>query len=101
MTADKKLWIHPYSSKLFPAERVCEDAEYLDKAGPEDYCFAEKGPFPKVWVNVKSVTLYHWNRTYPSTERFPRSVLETMQLVSTEEFPGYSHEKITVERYNP
>lgn len=101
MTAGSHLWIHPDSGDLFPAEGVVADPDYLTRAGPEDYCFVEKGPFPQVWKDLKSVTLYHWNRAYPSTEHFPRKLLENRKPVSTEEFPGYSHEKITMERFVP
>lgn len=98
-TADTNLWILPYSAKLFPAGSMIADPDYLSKAEMGDYCFVEKGPLPNVWENVESVTLYHWNRAYPSTERFPRELLEVMTLEVTEEFPGYSHETITMERF--
>lgn len=99
ITADHRLWMSPYSSKLFPVGRVIADPAYLARAEIGDYCFVEKGPLPKTWENVESVTLYHWNRAYPSTERFPRDILEGMLLDATEEFPGHSHETITMERF--
>ena len=101
MTSESKLWVHPYSASLFPADYVCVDVDYFDKAGPDDYCFVEKGPFPQAWDDVKSVILYRWNRAYPSTEKLACELFETMKLVSTEEFTGKSHEKITMERYIP
>lgn len=101
LTAGSNLWVHPYSANLFSGDSVLADADYLNKAAPEDYCFVEKGPFPQLWKDIKSVTLYHWNRSYPSTERFPRALLENRKLDYTEEFSGNSHDKITVERYIP
>lgn len=99
LTSGSRLWIHPYSAKLFPNGSVMAEPNYIDQAGSDDYCFLEKGPFPKLWGDIRSVTLYHWNRAYPSTERFPRSLIENMYLESTEEFSGNSHEKITMERF--
>ena len=101
LTSGSELWIHPYSAKLFPAGSALLDEDYLRKANKGDYCFVEKGPFPEVWKSVESVTLYHWNRAYPSTERFPRSLLKNMYIETTEDFSGNSHEKITMERYVP
>lgn len=99
LTAGSRLWVHPYSAKLFPEGSVLVDETYIEQAKTGDYCFVEKGPFPASWGDVHSVTLYHWNRAYPSTERFSRSLLENMHLETTEEFPGNSHEKITMERF--
>ena len=96
MTKGGKLWVHPYSADLFPVDAVLAEADYLEKADMDDYCFLEKGEIPQ---NLQSVILYHWNRTYPATEHFPKEILQTMNRVSQEEIPGYSHEKITVERY--
>lgn len=101
VTEGRKLWMSPYSAKLFPDGAVLVDADYLSKAQVGDYCLVEKGPFPKVWQSVESVILYHWNRAYPATERFPRSLLENMRKEIIEEFSGNSHEKITMERYVP
>ena len=96
MTRGSKLWVHPYSADLFPADSVLKDADYLEKADVDDYCFLEKGDIPQT---PSSVILYRWNRTYPATEHFPQQILQTMNRASQEEFPGHSHEKITVERY--
>jgi hypothetical protein len=101
LTSGSQLWIHPYSSKLFPEGTVLADEDYLSKANAGDYCWIEKGPFPKVWQSVESVTLYHWNRAYPSTERFPRSLLKNMYIETTEDFSGNSHENIIMERFVP
>lgn len=98
MTEGSSLWIHPYSESLFPDGGVIADAEYLAKAGQGAFCFVEKGMIPK---SAESVTLYRWNRAYPSTERFPRELLSSMKLACTDEFPGFSHDKITMERYIP
>lgn len=99
LTAGKKLWIHPTSKILFPEETVLTDPAFLNKAAAGDYCFTETVPLPQKIENLESVTLYHWNRAYPSTIRFPMSLLEGMHLVNREDFPGNSHDKITVEQF--
>jgi len=98
-TAGSNLWIAPASAILFPEGNVQTDADFLKKAQAGEYCFCEVTPLPESIENLESVILYHWNRAYPSNLRFPRALLNDMELVSTEEFPGNSHDNITMERY--
>lgn len=100
MADGKKLWMSPNSAALFPEGTVCSARDFLSQAGAGEYCFAET-VLPDSSAFLESVTLYRWNRAYPSTVRFPRSLLEGMHLVHREEFPGYSHETITLERFEP
>lgn len=99
LTEGHNLWMNAYSARLFPDSEVLVDEECQHKADPGDYCFLETAPIPESCENLESVILYHWNRRYPSTVKFPRKLLESMHLVTTEEFPGSSHEKITMERF--
>ena len=94
-----QLWMNRYSSELYAEQEILIDEDFLYKAGAEDYCFLENSPVPADIGNVNSVLIYHWNRRYPSTVKFPRKLLDGKKLVETVEFPGYSHEKITMERY--
>lgn len=94
-----KLWMNRYSAGLFPEQEIQVDEDFLNKAGQGDYCFLENTSMPADLSNVDSVFVYHWNRRYPSTIKFPRELLNGKELVETVEFPGYSHEKITLERY--
>lgn len=98
LTSESKLWMNAYSAKLFPETEVLVDESFLQKASKGEYCFAENTPLENL-TDVESVTLCHWNRRYPSTEIFPRMLLANMHLVHTEEFPGNSHETLTIERY--
>ena len=99
LAAGKRLWMHPSSGKMFPEGAVRADPDFQKKADTGDYCFLEDLPLPELYSRRESVVLYHWNRSYPATVRFPKELLDGMRLVSTETFPGSSHEKITVERY--
>ena len=97
-TAGKKLWMNSYSVKLFPQENICVDEDFLHKAGAGEYCFLENTPLTEV-TGLESVTLCRWNRRYPYTQTFPRALLDGMHLASSQDFPGNSHDLITVERY--
>lgn len=93
------LWVHPNSEKLFPAGTVQADEQFLTRAGKEDFCFVEIPSVDLSTQNWESVTLYNWNRAYPATEKFDRKLLTSLCLTHQEEFPGNSHETITMERY--
>ena len=99
LASGQKIWMSPYSAPFFEGNAACADAHFLEKAGVGEYCFLEVDPLPENNENLESVILYHWNRTYPSTVKFPRSLLSGMNLVQREEFSGSSHETITMERY--
>ncbi len=43
-----------------------------------------------------SLTIYHWNRSYPSDEKLA-PLPDHFMCIHTEELTGYSHEKITKE----
>lgn len=94
-----KLWMHPDSAKIFPGAVVLTDEDFQNQAGQGDYCFLEVTPPLDAYENLESVTLYHWNRTYPATVKLDRKILSSLHLTHTEEFPGNSHETITVKRY--
>ena len=98
LSAGQRLWVHPYSLPLFPSDAVIAHEAFLDKAQAGEYCFLEISRLPET---VESVVLYRWNRAYPATETLPQNLLSSMHLVHTEEFPGSSHEKITMEKYIP
>ncbi len=98
-TGESLLWVSPYSADLFPGERIVTSPDFLEKAGEGEYCYAETAVLPNDLKQLESVTLYHWNRSYPATVKFPRQILQSMHLQTREEFPGYSHETITMERY--
>ena len=100
LTAGSCLWMHPVSAGLFQNKKVLTDPSFLGKAAAGDYYFAEVAPLPERIEALESVILFHWNRAYPSTVKFPRKLLTGMHLVHTEDFPGNSHDKITMERYS-
>ena len=94
-----KLWMNRYSAKLFPEEKIIVDEAFLENAGEGDYCFLENGPIPEEFRNFETIVVYAWNRRYPYTVKFPLEMLEGRKVVDAAEFPGYSHEKITMQRF--
>ena len=101
MTQGSTLWMSSYSAKLFSgfegSIHVAED--YLACARNGAYCFAEDADLLGVKDKLESVTLFLWNRSYPADKYFSRQLLDNLHLVHTEDFPGNSHETITLERY--
>lgn len=99
LTEGHKLWMAPGSEKLFagaPQAQVAED--FLDRAAPEDFCFVEQAALAPYLEKIDRLCLVRWNRVYPADTWLDLD-LTAWQLVSTEEFPGSSHEKITLEVY--
>ena len=101
-----KLWAAPYSEKILKEgtdegiER-CEiiiDADFLEKAGKEDFCFVEEGLPLQYEETISQIILYRWNRKYPADVYFEIE-LDHWKMTGSREFPGSSHEKITKEIY--
>ena len=101
---DGNLWMNAYSAGQFTEEsdavRVCED--YLAKAGTEDFCFLENADICPYIDRVEQLIVYRWNRLYPSDTVFPfDKSFVNWKKVSSFDFPGSSHEKLTEEVYLP
>lgn len=101
--AGKTLWMSSYSRKQFEEEgeaSVRTDDHFLEKAGDGEYCFAELEDVTPYKDRLEGIVLFRWNRRYPADLYFDPELLKPFQLVKTEEFPGSSHEKITMEVYS-
>lgn len=97
-----RLWMSPYSAGQFAflPETVRVDPAFLEKAGDEDWCFVEDADILPAAHRVTQLAIYRWNRHYPSDRKFPIEVFrDRWQLISRREFPGKSHETITLEVY--
>ena len=74
--------------------------DFLDAASTNDTCFLEERGLLGYEEKIDAMTVYRWNRRYPSDMRFCADpIKEGLALVSTTELEGYSHEKITKEIY--
>ena len=85
-----------YSARQFESP-VYHGSDYLSGAGGHDWCFAENADYEKFSDKIEKIVLFRWNRHYPSDVqfRFPGK----WALVQSTDFPGSSHEKITMEVY--
>lgn len=85
-----------YSARQFE-ETVYSGADHLSGAKNGDWCFVENGEYEGYSGAVEKIILFRWNRHYPSDLqfRFPGK----WALASAEDFPGSSHDKITMEIY--
>lgn len=103
ITAESTLWMNEYSAPLFTefaAPQIQVDAQFLDKAGPKEYCLVENMDISPYLPFIEKILLFHWNRAYPSDMKFPIKLDGCKwRLISTDEFSGSSHEKITMEVY--
>ena len=93
------LYLSPYSAPLFEACACLRVSErYLEDAGEHDFCFCERELPLACAGGFDSVTLYRWNRHYPSDRKLELD-LSRYRLVEATEFVGSSHDKITKEVY--
>ena len=95
----KGLHVTPYTQKIFdPQAPLCVEPRPWLTAGTGEYYFAEDGEIPM--ENVEKVYLYRWNRAYPGDRFFSFDPdAHGFTLAHSEDFAGYSHERITEEIY--
>ena len=100
LTRGKGLYIAPFSQKLFEGReqeyKVCD--EMLSVAQSGEYCFVENMPLKPYISSIEEIVVYRWNRLYPSDMKFDIDLeKEGFKKLSSMDFEGYSHEKITKE----
>ena len=100
--AGERLCMCPYSESLFletEIERLVSE-NFLDEAQSGDWCFVENRALSPYREQIDEVLVYRWNRHYPSDTTFDLNLAaEGFRLAEREELEGYSHEKITKERF--
>ena len=91
-----------FSRNLFVsmgAPFICAEG-FLDIAKKGDTCFVENKALSSYVHKIERLVIYRWNRHYPSDMTFDIDPeREGFRLLTTEEFAGNSHEKITKEIY--
>lgn len=99
LTEGKKLYINEYSAALFDDKAaVIVENDFMDVAESDDFCFAENVLLSDYSDRIDEVTVYHWNRVYPTD--FKADVdYRKMTLIESVDFEGNSHPKITREVY--
>lgn len=91
-----RLRMSAYSAKQFE-EDVYAGEDYLSGAGDGEWCFVENGDYAAHAERIEQLVLFRWNRDYPADLHF--QFPGQWKLISAEDFPGTSHEKITQEVY--
>ena len=94
------LWMNSYSANQFAGERakIVVDERCVEHCPEGEYCLVEDQPVRG--LEPEQILLYRWNRSYPADTYFDIPLeQQKWKLVSTTEFPGYSHERITEEVY--
>ena len=95
-----RLCMDSYSEKQFrkaPENSIISE-NFLDEAGKDDICFVEDRELLLYKDKISRFYLFRWNRAYPSDRKLDFVPSEQgMRLIHTEDFPGFSHEKITME----
>ena len=98
MTKDSKLYISGYSTNLFDGADVVVSEDFCADALEGDFCFVEDERANLLAKDANEIVIYHWNRVYPKDVVFSADLYKMgFNLEATEEFEGYSHEKITKE----
>lgn len=94
------LRVDAYTAKLFRDKQVPSlivDDDCLENAKDGEFVFVERQN-PSAYLKAgDQLILYHWNRHYPSDNRLNLTGWNTLEI-TTGEFAGYSHEKITKTR---
>lgn len=103
MTQGKRLWMNAYTRQQFKNIsdlQLYESEDFLDRAEKEDYCFVETQSIISYQDKIEELVLCKWNRKYPGDFFFDIDLTDGgWTLVKAEEFPGFSHDKITMEVY--
>ena len=100
MVGEERLWVAPYSVSLFEGKgkELSVSEDFMKEAKAGEWCFVEDRSCASALPELESVTVYWWNRRYPSDVSFDIDLLnEGFSLQMSEEFVGSSHEKITKE----
>ena len=99
LVGNNKLWMSDYSAKLFgDLPNIVVDENYSANAGADDYCFVEDQSFDI--SKCSTVVIYKWNRQYQADKSFTVNLkAEGFKKISTHNFAGSSHDKITEEIY--
>ena len=99
IAGNARLHVTPYTQKIFdPAAPLCVSDTPWMTAGQGEYYFAEDGEISI--ERAEQVYLYRWNRAYPGDRHFTADLAALgFALAHSEDFAGYSHERITEEIY--
>ncbi len=95
------IYMNHYSEKMFEQfGPVASKEDFLDYAGDDDWCFVENVSLKKYEEQIQEILVFRWNREYPADYFLDIPLAnEKRTFRGYVEFPGYSHEKLTMEIY--
>ena len=103
LTKGSRLWMAPYSAEQFGPEgegRVCVSASFLEEAGKDDYVFVEDRVLAPFAERLEKLIVFRWNRVYPGDRYLDLDLAKgPWRKTEGQDFPGKSHERITMEVY--
>lgn len=102
LSQKQPLWMNSYTAAQFAEDgyEVVTDKAFLENASEDAWCFVENTDILPFADRIRKVAVYRWNRLYPSDVKFPLPLFEgKWKLLSTRDFEGSSHERITEEVY--
>ncbi len=100
IAAGTRLMMNEYSFRQFSEDAVVTvDENPLSNAKDNDVCFIENLPTAQFKDKISKITVFKWNRVYPSDMFFDIDTENGWRLAETREFEGSSHQKITEEVY--
>lgn len=96
---ENHILLSEYSSKLFEnTDNLVISDDFISMAKDDDICFVENVNFDI--QKVSKLYLFNWNRDYPADLYFEFDAKKSgFKKISTEDFEGSSHEKITLDIY--
>lgn len=102
ISSSSRLLMDEFSSKQFKEallSSVIIRDDFMDAAARGDYVFVEDKHISAYADKIEAIYLFKWNRDYPSDFKldFVPSEETGFKLITTEDFVGSSHEKITME----
>ena len=104
ISRDAGLWMNGYSAAQFadaPEGRISVSENFLEEAPEGSLAFAENQALKPFLHRIEKIILLKWNRQYPADLYLDIPLEKGWKSTKIREFPGYSHEKITVEVYEP
>ena len=99
--ADAPIFISPFSRVIFEPHANVNTVEnpFLDSSD-DGVCFIESFALTPYIDMIETLIIYRWNELYPSDVKFDVNVDKAgFKLISTSEFQGSSHDRITKEIY--
>ncbi|MBQ5591648.1 MAG: ribonuclease Z [Clostridia bacterium] len=98
ISKNSKLLMNNYSAKQFENKNnIFISENFLNEAEKENYCFIENSEIPT--EGIEEIIIYKWNRKYPADTYFKIDLKKGFKKISSTDFSGSSHEKITEEIY--